>query len=173
MPFPTQDLSTSDTLRDALHDVLARGLAGLPGIPSLAGNAPRRRGRGHRNDGPRSILLRGGLTDEVEVRALTWLPGAATGWHDHGESDGAYLVVSGALTERGWESTAGQRGLETVRPLGEGQGRGFDGHHVHDLRNDSDQVAVSLHAYAPRLHTRTRYAVHGGRLSVLGVEEVA
>jgi hypothetical protein len=34
-----------------------------------------------------------------EVWVLTWLPGQATDLHDHGGSAGAFLVVSGALTE--------------------------------------------------------------------------
>ena len=36
--------------------------------------------------------------------------------------------------------------------------------------NNSDTPAVSLHVYAPRLHTMTRYAVVGGVLEARALE---
>ena len=38
--------------------------------------------------------------DDHEVWLLSWLPGQRTGFHDHGESAGAFTVARGALRER-------------------------------------------------------------------------
>src|SRR6201996_7491488 len=40
------------------------------------------------------------LDDSHEVWLISWLPGQATGFHDHGGSAGAFSVVLGTLTER-------------------------------------------------------------------------
>ena len=38
--------------------------------------------------------------DDHEVWLLSWLPGQRTGFHDHGESAGAFTVARGTLRER-------------------------------------------------------------------------
>ena len=40
------------------------------------------------------------LDDSHEVWVISWLPGQATGFHDHGGSAGAFAVVWGTLVER-------------------------------------------------------------------------
>jgi hypothetical protein len=40
------------------------------------------------------------LDDSHEVWVISWLPGQATGFHDHGGSAGAFAVVWGTLMER-------------------------------------------------------------------------
>src|ERR1700749_2890399 len=40
------------------------------------------------------------LDDSHEVWVISWLPGQATGFHDHGGSAGAFRVVGGTLMER-------------------------------------------------------------------------
>jgi predicted metal-dependent enzyme (double-stranded beta helix superfamily) len=40
------------------------------------------------------------LDDSHEVWVISWLPGQATGFHDHGGSAGAFTVVWGTLAER-------------------------------------------------------------------------
>src|SRR5215472_13922693 len=40
------------------------------------------------------------LDDGHEVWVISWLPGQATGFHDHGGSAGAFAVVWGTLMER-------------------------------------------------------------------------
>ena len=37
---------------------------------------------------------------QYEAWLLTWLPGQHTGWHDHGGSGGAFVVLQGILTEQ-------------------------------------------------------------------------
>src|SRR5262249_55775644 len=39
------------------------------------------------------------LDDSHEVWVISWLPGQATGFHDHGGSAGAFAVVWGTLVE--------------------------------------------------------------------------
>ncbi|MEV0397402.1 cysteine dioxygenase [Polymorphospora rubra] len=105
------------------------------------------------------------VADDHEVWLLTWLPGQHTDLHDHGGSSGAFVVVSGTLTE---EVVAGGR----LRPasLRTGTGRRFGAHHVHRVANRDDEPAVSLHVYGPALRTMTRYRLDGGRLRVAEVE---
>ncbi|NHA00465.1 hypothetical protein G5V59_11560 [Nocardioides sp. W3-2-3] len=54
--------------------------------------------------------------------------------------------------------------------LGVGDGKAFGAGYAHDVRNPTDQPALSLHAYSPRLSTMTRFRFRGDRLEALGVE---
>lgn len=100
-----------------------------------------------------------------ELWLIGWPPGTQTAWHDHGAAtEGAVMTVSGRLTEYAWD------GAVLARTLVAGAGRLFGGKHIHNLVNESGASAVSLHAYAPRLKSMTRYEYRGGRLRVLGVE---
>jgi rhodanese-related sulfurtransferase/predicted metal-dependent enzyme (double-stranded beta helix superfamily) len=89
------------------------------------------------------------LTADYEVWAISWLPGQATGFHDHGGSAGAFAVAFGALEEH-------RLGVATY-PIGPGQVRVFGPHDVHDVRNGSSGPAVSIHAYSPPLSVMNRY----------------
>jgi mannose-6-phosphate isomerase-like protein (cupin superfamily) len=101
---------------------------------------------------------------DYEVWLLTWLPGQGTDLHDHGGSAGAFLVVSGTLTE---EVVSG--GRLRPHPLTGGTGRRFGARHVHRVTNQGDQPAVSLHVYRPALRRMTRYLLTDGRLRVAEV----
>lgn len=115
-------------------------------------------------DGTERSWIRLLTTDEVELWLISWPPGARTDWHDHGTSAGAFTVLRGALVEHTFD---GGLQLVDVEP---GHSRAFAAGHTHDVHNDSDEPALSLHAYSPRLHTMTRYRFHGDRLEVLGIE---
>ena len=104
-------------------------------------------------------------TPELELWLISWPPGSATDWHDHGPSAGAFTVLRGALVEHSWH------GALRIQDLGPGDARAFPAGYVHDVRNTSDRPALSLHAYGPRLETMTRYRFHGDRVEVLGVEK--
>src|ERR1700759_914040 len=61
------------------------------------------------------------LDDSHEVWVISWLPGQATGFHDHGGSAGAFAVVWGTLVERrvvGGQTT----GPVLAKPIGAGGG---------------------------------------------------
>lgn len=89
-----------------------------------------------------------------EIWLISWLPEQSTGFHDHGVANGAFSVVWGALDE----SVVPGRGTEvTVRPVTQGVVRAFGPHYVHDVRNATESVAVSIHAYSPPLTAMTRY----------------
>jgi mannose-6-phosphate isomerase-like protein (cupin superfamily) len=107
-----------------------------------------------------------------EAWLLTWLPGQATDLHDHGGSAGAFLVVSGALTEQ----VPSVRDPEPVTlaevALAEGTVRSFGPRHVHRMVNSGAEPAVSVHVYAPALREMTRYRIDDGGLSVAVVEKV-
>src|SRR5690606_38913729 len=51
-----------------------------------------------------------------------------------------------------------------------GQVRAFGSSHLHDVAALAGTRAVTLHVYAPRLTTMTRYALDGGRLVVTSRE---
>jgi hypothetical protein len=106
------------------------------------------------------------VTDQHEVWLLTWLPGQGTDLHDHGGSVGAFVVVSGELTE---ETVAGGR----LRPglLAAGSGRRFGAHYVHQVTNRGTKPAISVHAYAPSLTRMTRYHLEHGQLHVAEIAE--
>jgi mannose-6-phosphate isomerase-like protein (cupin superfamily) len=123
---------------------------------------PRRWPHPPRFDATTRWYARLGAAPDHEAWLLTWLPGQETGWHDHGGSAGAFLVVSGRLRE----DTAPAGG----RILGPGAGRRFGQHHVHRVRNDWLEPAVSIHVYAPALTSMTRYELVGGALRVRAVE---
>ncbi|PUA83070.1 cysteine dioxygenase [Nocardioides currus] len=95
---------------------------------------------------------------------MTWPVGTSTGWHDHGSASGAFTTLQGSLTEYTWN------GSIHARTLQQGNGRHFDASHIHDVVNEGNEPAVSLHAYSPRLPAMTRYELLGGRLVATGVE---
>jgi quercetin dioxygenase-like cupin family protein len=104
-------------------------------------------------------------TPELELWLISWPPGARTDWHDHGTSSGAFTVLTGSLVEHSWD------GALRLFDLGPGDARAFAAGHAHDVRNATDEPALSLHAYSPRLTTMTRFTFLGDRLRVLGVEK--
>ncbi len=66
---------------------------------------------------------------------------------------------------RSWFGSKGR-----TRRLRQGDVRPFGPDHIHQVRNDQLEPAVSLHVYAPRLATMTRYRRSEGRLEVLGTD---
>ena len=112
------------------------------------------------------------LDDSHEVWVISWLPGQATGFHDHGGSAGAFAVVWGTLMER--RVTGGVvTGQVLAKPVGAGGSRAFGPRYIHDVRNAAASVAVSVHAYSPPLAQMTRYELTPGGLARLGTEGAA
>jgi mannose-6-phosphate isomerase-like protein (cupin superfamily) len=99
--------------------------------------------------------------NDQEIWLISWLPGQATGLHDHGGSSGAFAVALGDLEERD---------LTATRRLTVGQSRAFGPDHVHDVRNTSNAPAVSVHVYSPPLTVMNRYDLTESGLVRLAVE---
>jgi predicted metal-dependent enzyme (double-stranded beta helix superfamily) len=110
------------------------------------------------------------LDDSHEVWVISWLPGQATGFHDHGGSAGAFAVVWGTLMER--RMAGGQvAGQVLAKPVGPGGARAFGPRYIHDVRNAAAAaVAVSVHAYSPPIPQMTRYELTAGGLVKLATE---
>lgn len=91
---------------------------------------------------------------ELDIWLLFWPAGTHNEWHDHGESAGAFQVVSGTLLEQTLEGS--RRAFRTIIA---GQGRSFERNHIHQFANLRTGTALSVHVYAPRLTSSTRYAI--------------
>jgi rhodanese-related sulfurtransferase len=91
-----------------------------------------------------------------DLWVISWLPGQSTGFHDHGASSGAFVVVTGSLEER--------RPGEQAQSIYPGRGRSFGSDYAHDVGNGSLGPAISIHAYSPPLDEMNEYEVDEGRL---------
>lgn len=97
---------------------------------------------------------------EMDVRLLTWAPGQGTGFHDHGGSAGAFVVVRGSIREDIVDD-AGQLHHRTHRT---GDIASFSRDVVHDMRNDSTEGTVTIHAYRPKLAGMRYYRHENGQV---------
>lgn len=100
-------------------------------------------------------------SEDHDVWVITWLPGQATGFHDHGPSSGAFTVAWGVLAEH-HDGTAEAVTAGATRTFGPG--------YVHDVRNTSAAPVVSVHAYSPPLTEMTRYDLTPGGLAARSTE---
>jgi len=108
------------------------------------------------------------LNEQYEIWLLSWLPGQQTGFHDHAPSAGAFAVAIGTLRERAAPAGRPETTGKTVVP---GTMRSFGPAYIHDVRNDSAEPAVSIHAYSPPLTSMRRFDVAAGGLLLATVEE--
>ena len=95
----------------------------------------------------------------VDVWLIAWPTSLNTELHDHGGSSGVFTVAQGVLTEDVWN---GER--LTSRTWHSGQTARFGPAYVHDVRNDRDQIAVSVHAYSPPLTRMNYYDIEDGEM---------
>jgi rhodanese-related sulfurtransferase len=91
-----------------------------------------------------------------DIWVISWMPGQSTGFHDHGESAGAFVVATGILEEH--------RPGEQTRVIPPGQPRAFGSEYAHDVRNASLAPAISIHAYSPPLTDMNEYELEGNHL---------
>jgi rhodanese-related sulfurtransferase/mannose-6-phosphate isomerase-like protein (cupin superfamily) len=91
-----------------------------------------------------------------DIWVISWLPGQSTGFHDHGESSGAFIVATGILEEH--------RPGEQPLVIPPGKLRAFGPNYAHDVRNVSRAPAVSIHAYSPPLSEMNDYELDGSQL---------
>jgi len=112
------------------------------------------------------------VDESYEVWLISWLPGQATGFHDHGGSAGAFGVVWGTLEERR-PGPARHAHEVTVADITAGRVRSFGPEFIHDVRNTSQMVAVTVHAYSPPLTEMNRYDLTRDGLVMLDTEAAA
>jgi rhodanese-related sulfurtransferase/mannose-6-phosphate isomerase-like protein (cupin superfamily) len=93
---------------------------------------------------------------DYDIWVISWLPGQSTGFHDHGESSGAFVVATGILEEH--------RPGERTRVIHPGKPRAFGPDYAHDVRNVSLAPAISIHAYSPPLNEMNEYELDGSQL---------
>jgi quercetin dioxygenase-like cupin family protein len=103
----------------------------------------------------------------LQIWLLAWPAESETGWHDHAESAGAFLTVSGTLLEQAYQGSR-----RTDQTLIAGEGRSFGPNHIHRVANVGASPALSVHLYTPRLTSTTRYAVTPAGLQPRGVDQV-
>lgn len=116
-------------------------------------------------------------TPVYEVWLLGWTPGQSVGLHDHGGSNGAFVVVDGELVETfapdGAHPSARRLAQRTIAAGGMGT---IAAGAAHDVANRSHDLATSLHVYSRPLRSMGFYddddpAVRGHRVRTLWVEE--
>jgi quercetin dioxygenase-like cupin family protein len=101
----------------------------------------------------------------MDVWLISWLPTQGTQLHDHGRSSGAFTVLSGRLAEAVVRGRGGRRLRLAEHDRHAGESVGFGPRYVHDVRNLSDEPAVSVHVYSAPLSAMTYYDLADGVLS--------
>jgi hypothetical protein len=105
-------------------------------------------------------------TPDFDAWLIAWPSGGKVELHDHGNSTGAVIGISGALVEAvPWRDDTGRLSL-VHHELQAGATLGFGAGHVHDVTNGSDSHSLSLHVYSPALTSMTFYEVAGEQLVV-------
>lgn len=112
---------------------VARLFAGDPALPGML-----------EPDRQRSQWVELESRHNLQIWLLSWPAGTHNGWHDHGQSAGAFQVASGTLLE---QTSSGRR--REFRTLVAGEGRYFEQNHIHQLSNVRTAAALSVHVYAP------------------------
>jgi predicted metal-dependent enzyme (double-stranded beta helix superfamily) len=83
----------------------------------------------------------------LDVWVLSWMPGQATGYHDHAASNVALTALQGSVLER--QLRAGKPSIE--RRLLPGALRTGPAGYIHSVAHGGGEPAVTLHAYSPPL----------------------
>ena len=101
----------------------------------------------------RTLLYR---DEYVEMLALTWKPGQRSPVHDHGDSTCIVRIVEGVAREHLYAPRKPRTANRDYwsRELKTGVVTHSPGEMTHSLGNDSDDVLVTLHIYAPPLSKR-------------------
>ncbi len=107
-------------------------------------------------------------TATFDAWLIRWPTGGAVEPHDHGGAAGAIVVIMGELVELSFPDDS--EGLRRVLPAG--ALHHVDPDSVHDVLNEGQATAMSLHVYSPPLETMGFY--EDGelrRVELVGFEE--
>jgi hypothetical protein len=94
----------------------------------------------------------------LDVWVLSWMPGQATGYHDHGCSNVALTALQGSVLER--QIRVGQASIE--RELAPGPVQRGPAGYIHSVAHRTGAPAVTLHAYSPPLMEVGQYRAGPG-----------
>jgi Cysteine dioxygenase type I len=108
-------------------------------------------------------------TPDFDAWLIAWPKGGKVELHDHGTSTGAVSVISGALVEAVPRRDHAGRFTLARNELQAGTTLGFGAGHIHDVTNESDEHALSLHVYSPALTSMTFYQLTEDELVVRDV----
>jgi hypothetical protein len=140
-------------------DVLAEIVTGLARAESLW--------RPHVAHDPHERVRRRLLaTPAYEVWLLGWTPRQSVGLHDHGDANGAFVVVDGELVE-----TSMADGALHDEPRRDGELGRVPAGAVHDVANRSRRNATSIHVYSEPLSAMGFYGADGELVRVEAVHE--
>jgi len=89
-----------------------------------------------------------------DIWLIRWGAGSRTVLHDHGGSAGALYVVAGDLVEHHPHPGFGRT---LRRELRERDRRAMPASHVHEVANESETTAASIHVYSPPLEVMHHY----------------
>jgi hypothetical protein len=156
-PAPTLSSAVIGQVSPAELLRTARLFAADPALPSLVDP-----------DEEESRWIELDSSPDLQIWLLSWPAGTHNDWHNHGESVGAFQVVSGTLLEQ-----TSIRHRREFRTLIAGEGRSFEQNHLHHLANVRAGTALSVHVYAPRLTTTTRYEITPTGLQSMAVGKAA
>ncbi len=145
---PATQVRTTRVLSTAAVAAIAEKWAGsVTGLELLGDDSLRRSG------------MRLVAAPEYDVWLLRWPQGTRVSPHDHGESAGAFAVISGELVELRWEDSipvsriVGRRETVTIEP-------GV----VHDVAAMGD-LSFSVHVYSPPLREMSFYDELGAEVT--------
>jgi hypothetical protein len=85
--------------------------------------------------------------ERMDAWVLSWMPGQATGYHDHYISGVGIAVAAGGVRE----DLLVYRGDDIALHLRTGDSRRGGPGYIHRVRHDAGEPAVTIHVYSPRL----------------------
>jgi hypothetical protein len=95
-------------------------------------------------------------TDRFEAWVVAWPVGETVELHDHGDSAGAVVLVSGTLVETSAGPDTRRRDAASTS-IQAGGHMAFRPGHVHDFVNRGPGPALSVHVYSPALTSMTYF----------------
>jgi predicted metal-dependent enzyme (double-stranded beta helix superfamily) len=99
--------------------------------------------------------------ERLDLWVLSWMPGQATGFHDHGTSGVALTAVQGSVIER-HPSVSGPPATRVLEP---GTTHSGGAGYIHAVQHHLGEPAVTIHAYSPPLGEVGQYrASEDGRV---------
>ncbi|HJU48988.1 MAG TPA: cysteine dioxygenase family protein [Gaiellaceae bacterium] len=97
--------------------------------------------------------------ESIDAWVLSWMPGQATGFHDHYISSVGLCLAAGGVHE----DLLHFHGDDVTRHLRPGDSRCGGPGYIHRVRHESGEPAVTIHVYSPRLEWVGQYRIddHG------------